>query len=379
MGHHVTVSLDRLVCTDTESVHSSDNFFMVGAVTVDGTSHGFAMPGMRINDYETRHFPDDLRKVFDGISQGNEIVLELAAWDVDENAPWVDNRDTILAVAKGITVGLAVAGVGVGTLIQVAGSVVDQLVAWDKNDPLLAYSQVLGLPFTPGKRHDEWIDVPFARHEELEYSSFDYTLSYHLASTTQVEFPQHEPPSVRYVPVKGSASADWIDDWTAHDLELSIVRAPEADARPGGPWLAVQAEEIVGGRVIPTRVAAVTWTRELLGGRSLLAGGASGGTVANPGAHRAVGYLRGDGPGTLIPGELRLPGVRSRRRELQVQHYAGDHIRLPNEAVLELYRMVTPGSDTTTPAIRYVRPGDSALRALDPTARDVMLHPRRNL
>lgn len=381
MAHHVEVSLDRLVCTDTESVHSSDNFFLVGAVTVDGTRQGFAMPGIRINDYETRRFPDDLRRVFDGISNSPEITVELAAWDVDQNAAWVDHRETIAAIAKGITLGLtAVGGKAVGALIEVAKAVVDQLVAWDKNDPLLAYTKVLSLPFLPGKTHDEWLDVPFAREENPDYAGFDYTLSYYVGSTTRVELPEHEAPRVRYVPAKGSASVDWINDWTAKDLEVSITRAPEADARPGGPWLAVRVEEVVGGRVVPTRVSAVTWTKELLGTRSLFQPGeGKGRDVANAGAHRASGLLRGSGPGTLGQRKLRLPGVRSRARELSFEQVGGDHLALPNGAVLELYRMVTPGSDATTPALRYVRPADSALRALDPTARDVLLHPRRNL
>ena len=50
----IEVTLEALVCRDTESIHSSDKFALAGAVFTDTDSAGIVLPMMRINDGETR-------------------------------------------------------------------------------------------------------------------------------------------------------------------------------------------------------------------------------------------------------------------------------------------------------------------------------------
>ena len=66
--YYIEVELDRLICRDTESLHSSDKFALFGSVFTDVDESGFVLPVIRIGSGQDVRIQDDYRMVFKGRS-----------------------------------------------------------------------------------------------------------------------------------------------------------------------------------------------------------------------------------------------------------------------------------------------------------------------
>lgn len=64
------VFIEKVKCSDTESIHSSDKLIVAGVVATDRESKGYVIPLMRINTNEER-YPNAL--IFEGRSQAPSI------------------------------------------------------------------------------------------------------------------------------------------------------------------------------------------------------------------------------------------------------------------------------------------------------------------
>lgn len=178
MPSNAKITLEKLHCRDTESIHSSDHILILGAVEHDGERTPFAVPGFRLNDGEIHIFPAGLDTIFDAQVEGGEVKVALGVWDVDTNDGWVDNRESILQIAAEIAVALTkaapVAGGLFAAVVSAATTVIDAFVEWDQNDLLLEYERVIALGGVGVlETQYEWVDVPFWRHEWPDYSGFD--------------------------------------------------------------------------------------------------------------------------------------------------------------------------------------------------------------
>lgn len=187
-----------------------------------------------------------------------------------------------------------------------------------------------------------------------------------MASTWHPLFPDHQPPEVTYRPDKGSVPSAWVGDWVGEGLLVSIARTPGEEARLAKGLLDVTVTETIGTRSRTTTTTGVAFDKDLVGRRLRPGRGRRRGEDLvldpPPGAEVLAGGARGDRAGGLLAGD----------------QYGGDHLVLDGDASLEMYRMVSPATPETTPAIRYRRPVSRPLRLVDPTGKDLMLQPKSN-
>lgn len=178
----ITVELVKVVCRDTESIHSSDKFALAGSIFTEDANQGVYFPTMRINDGEERV----LGRSYQVTSRMPRIGVSLTGWDIDDNDSWKENEEEVKVGVKAITVAVgAIPGWGTTAAAVISGvskaviDAIDQFNDWDKNDKLLDYNQVLTLA-TGGPYADHWTDHPIVFSHSgdfLGYSSWDYTVA----------------------------------------------------------------------------------------------------------------------------------------------------------------------------------------------------------
>ena len=187
--YSVEVTLDNIVCRDTESIHSSDKFALSGVVFTDlGQPAAFTFPIMRINSGETRQLGQLL---FNGSSVAPKVGLVFQAWDIDNNESWVENRADIDQIVTAISDGVkfipeygTVAGIILDGAKEVVMNAVDRFVDWDKNDSLIDYRVWHDLPpSSPYVPASVSFAIDGKREDPLGYSSFDYSLNVSIVST----------------------------------------------------------------------------------------------------------------------------------------------------------------------------------------------------
>ena len=223
-GYNVKVYLYKLHCRDTESLHSSDRIALAGAVTTDRDANGFVVPSFRINDEP----PDDVHEfgnalIFDGPAEAAKLGLIVQAWDLDENAPWIDNKADIIKASqeisdevKKIPVYGTVAGIVLDAIIKIVPPIIDQFVEWDKNDQLLNYQQWWDPPTADlayGEPVPQDITIPFHHTDGIGYSSWDYTLDLYAVWTANTPLL---PPVVNFSP---------------DEMAMNLFRSAADDAR----------------------------------------------------------------------------------------------------------------------------------------------------
>ena len=200
--YEMTTRLIRVVCRDTESVHSADKFALAGASFTDIGKQGFMFPTTRINDGEERALGKGT--TLQGTTPHAGLVL--FGYDIDENDSWKDNEADIVKGAGAITTGLALippaaaAAAVIGTVSAAVISVLKTLISFDKNDVLLDFRTVyelvpgpVGQPLRTAHRisfnHDDWTG----------YSSWDYYIDVEIDC---VQLPEKAPLKI---PVKPEA------------------------------------------------------------------------------------------------------------------------------------------------------------------------------
>lgn len=384
------VRLDGLVCRDTESLHSSDKFGLAGAVLTDVASKGFIMPMMRINDGETRTFPDDLKVVFNGPSGGNKIRLSLTAWDLDQNSAWTDNRESIMKTEKTISEQLKKMppyGPPIGYGLDVATLGIDQLIKADNDDELGRFDQWVDGPDDIG--FHQWGEKPlslrFYRSDGWGYSDWDYSLDLTIRCqyTPLLFSPGSTPPPAApsYQPFQGSQPATWHGSWEGPGIKIAI--GPGSWPR----FLNVTVTENVQENTMTTTTKNTALTRlgvELLHpgleGKQGIASDHSA-FVPNKLTARVVRFqehgsrvisrevLLGEKKSALGPSQV---GGISLGEMVTPQQFGGDYLLLNHDGSLEMYHVIQNGK-VIGEALKYRRPTSKFL-SVSGAGVEVMLH-----
>lgn len=195
--YDITVEIHKVVCNDTESIHSSDKFALSGAFVGDAGSAAVYLPSFRINDGEQKIIDSS----YSFSSTTPRFAMSLMAWDLDENDTWNENEDTIKKGVDAIVLAVSAANPVAGAAVEVIGeaviSVVDQFNKWDHNDKLLDFNEWIDLP--PGDFNATqfiWKTIPFSHDDGIGYSSWDYTLEIRIGYMDAVHFANAPPPAL---------------------------------------------------------------------------------------------------------------------------------------------------------------------------------------
>ena len=379
------VYLDKVICRDTESLLSSDKFALVGAVFTDLEVTGFAMPMMRINNGETRSFPNDLRHVFDGSSSTPRIGISLKAWDLDQNNSWLENKDDAMNVARSISTHLNGAGTAINTVAQGIEAVVDQFVSWDKNDLLGNYNEWIDVDTLVGSTTWKTLTIHFSRGTKESYSGWDYSIDLIIACTFSPSiFGTGEiPPPPDKQPLQKSHINSWIGAWEGEGVQAYI------DPAGLSPYLKVTINEQVDGKTVTTTSEHVTLARLFIGLTSTTAtklavgqANPSPGTSISASNVLTASLVRYQAHSDRVVSQEVLVGSHAspaatsqdegRAIAYQQVQLKGDYIVLKNGATLEIYNMVSRGQ-VIGQALRYRNPTSVFLSALV-SGVDVFLH-----
>lgn len=386
MSYWFDVWLDSLYCEDPESLHSNDKFALSGAVSTDLEAAGFVMPTIRPPENQHSFFPQDLVHLFSDRSSVPRFLLDLHAWDLDENDGWVDNREDIVKASKAIAQGVKAVpgwGMAVGVALDVINKVVppiiDQFVSWDKNDPLLNYTRWVDMPtLTPNVPFHMPLAVHFFKEDDTGYSDYDYTLHFRITCTW---VPDVSPlgtlpagPASKHL-YQDSIPKTWFGAWDGEGVQVGI-RPSEVSGYPQDPdaqYLRVDVTENIDGLPVDTVTEYTPISRLFL---EFLE------PVQNEELWRFAQLVNAqkDGPGVVS--RLGLPGKEfasllpnEGKAKLPPKQYEGDYLKLNNDATLEIYQLRHDGK-VVGEALRYRRPSAAFLGFTASTSTDVMLYRR---
>lgn len=243
-NYTIEVTLENLICRDTESILYPDKFALAGAVFTDSDSAGVVFPLMHISSGGKRELQT---LIFSGVSDVAKVGLVLQAWDIDENESWIENKDGIVTAATAIAQGVklvpkygTILGLVLDGVNEVVPRVVDQFVEWDKNDQLLSYSSWVDLPvqgaFVPSTKN---FSIDFKREDWLDYSGYDYSLEISVRSAWTPSFGDIKKPP--------SSSKSAMKDFR-HRADIAAKEEEFAGAFPNF-YRAKYGENIVGGTI----------------------------------------------------------------------------------------------------------------------------------
>lgn len=408
--YRVNLVVDRLTCRNAESSGRADRILLVGAVSHNGEHSAFTMSTYGIPG-QASFFEQGLAPVFEGDVEGPEIRVQMTAWDIDANADWVENRDTVIAISNGVAAGLTAANPVVGGAYEAFAntviSVIDKFVEWDKSDLLMEYDQVISLGAVWGSDHTQTIEVNFSGGDDAGYSDWDYTLQYYVNSQRGLPpiFGPGDVGRIAYLPAKGTTTADWVGDWVEDGgVTVSIRETAGLQERmqqrlgDHQTVLEVTATELAEGKPLSTTTSYATIEHTVIPGPDRLSTDRSAlgdliereveddrTRLGDPPA--GLGALLGREPENDSASDdapVGLEVLLGRRIEpsdaiTDDRQIGGDRLVLEHDATLEAFRMHSEHTDVTTPALRYVRPQNRLARAADPWSRDVMLHLPPNL
>jgi hypothetical protein len=123
----INVELVKVICRDTESIHSSDRFALAGAVLTEVGRQGVYFPTMRINDGEERTLGTSYQ-----LTSGSPAVgISPQGWDLDENDSWKEDQKEIAEGAALIAAGVALipgAQLAAGVIAGVSGRLAEQIL-----------------------------------------------------------------------------------------------------------------------------------------------------------------------------------------------------------------------------------------------------------
>jgi hypothetical protein len=195
--YSITVELIRVVCRDTESIHSSDKFALAGSVFTEAETRGVYFPMMRINEGEQRSLG-----VTDEFTSGvPRVGIALTGWDLDENDSWKDNEADLKEGAAAVAAAVAtIPGYGIVASAVISGAsaaiaeAVDTFNGWDHNDRLLDRVDTVDppavAPYVPVV-----VDHPitFSHDDAVGYSSWDYTIDVRITCEWKPSFSNTYP------------------------------------------------------------------------------------------------------------------------------------------------------------------------------------------
>lgn len=418
MAYAVTVRIGRVVCHDRESLSEYDAFALTGAVVVDGHVHGFALEPVAVNERIAATYVDP---IYRGRSQSRQIGLVLRGYDIDDNDRWKKHRAAIQETSDRLADAaeyVPVVGEYAALLLKHWPKVVDLVVSLDKDDLLLSVATAVDLPeVSPTLFRDSHhsITVRGRRSDRTGYSDWDYTVPVHF-SYANLDVPSFgQVAATTHRPRKNSRAAEWVGVWESAHVTCHVT--PSAR---GADLLDVRVVEQRAGRSVETSATGVAISRPVLDQLVVEAGavdlqttragaaeegGLASGTVLgraarqNPVADALRGGLDTDrltGSGPVLGRDLTQRAVVGPWREQVPTHdrlvervpateregmsrhdklvervpvperSGGDFVELPDDAVLEIYRILHDGRGTPGRQLRYRRPLSPALlRATD--------------
>jgi hypothetical protein len=193
MTYSLILNLKRLVCRDTESIHSSDKFALTGAMTSDEGTVGIYFPMHRINSGESW----DIFEEYILTSKSPRVQISLFGYDLDENDSWTENIVEIKAIQQGISTIVGAINAPAGTISGAVGTGVIEAVnafnKWDNNDKVLDYNKEVQLAGAAFQTQTLDLTTRFKSESFADYSGWDYTLEFSLTYTRQESFGPVNP------------------------------------------------------------------------------------------------------------------------------------------------------------------------------------------
>lgn len=159
----VRVSLDSVLCTDTEDWTGADDFYIAGAIvnTLDGEQVGepqaVLTKPLHINSDQDMEFGVGGGVVFERrIDTRSWLKIGLVCWDEDAGKDWDQYKALYDAVAKGIVTGVTAAiSPAAGTIAEIAAKVVAEAIKADADDRLGDIAADLTISqLEPGRNHE---------------------------------------------------------------------------------------------------------------------------------------------------------------------------------------------------------------------------------
>lgn len=186
----LAIDLVSVYCSNTEDVTGADEFYLLGSAIADnGSSRAVITSPVSINDRQTRGFPPDQSRIFDGeLLPTESVALLLQSYDEDvahdwRNRPkWVNDVGGKVAgtVGAGAATALVSNPIGWGVLAATvigaaaAGGLILAL-AGDKDDRLGELRDII--PATgPGFEDRNW-----SFRQSGWYSGWNYTVHYRIS------------------------------------------------------------------------------------------------------------------------------------------------------------------------------------------------------
>lgn len=405
VAYAVKVRLGRVVCRDRESLSEYDQFALMGAVIVDGTTTTFERAPIAVNERIAGSYSDSL--VFSGSSSSRQIGLVLRGYDVDNNTKWKKNRAKVQEAMNTLAdyVGyVPVVGEGAAAILKHWPKVVDAAVDLDKDDVLLSISTTVTLPevsATLFKDSHHEIEVRFKRDDPTGYSDWDYSLSL-LFTYSNLDVPSFgRSPKESIRPFKRSRAKDWIGAWESPNVSCEIANSPH-----GRELLDVTVKVRSLGRTSETESTAVPISKVFLERLAVELSKEKVPTTAGAGEAftRTVVERASGNRSAVVSAVLSEPSIdmwsvagrgasgagRSRRSKSGVdisqrleqivavperEQSGADLLELGGDAVLEIYEVLHDGKRKAGHQLRYVHPV-SSLTALAFGAVDEMLRRR---
>jgi hypothetical protein len=229
-NYYIEVELDRLICRDTESLHSADRLALFGAVFTDAGESGFVLPAIQINSGQNVRIQDDYRVIFKGKSSTPQFGLVLFGYDIDANKTWIENREDIIKISSFIAKVVKLipkVGAAIGKVLDEVNAnvppVIDQFVAWDKDDKLLDHHAVHEAPHV-GLNNPVWqpLTIDFKREGALGYSSWDYSLKLNVKGSYAGQFDYEQPGEAHRVPRRNTTPEAWVGTWESPNIRAVI-------------------------------------------------------------------------------------------------------------------------------------------------------------
>jgi hypothetical protein len=180
----VRIELVEVHCGNTEDVMGADHFYVVSALSggaKDNSNSAITKP-IKINDKQTKRFPDDQRVMFDAkVPAKGKIVGGMKAYDEDYAKDWKKQKAAAGKATKAIAGLVGFAGPNgktAGAVLLAAFEVYSGLASMDRDDHLGTI--VLNIPADgPANENKKWR----MKVRGIGISTWDYTVTYRIVRT----------------------------------------------------------------------------------------------------------------------------------------------------------------------------------------------------
>ena len=233
MGYRVKVFLDKVICTQKESITTADLFRLVTTAVTDSDVAVDIHPVQRLRSGEQFTYA---KVIFDGYADAPTLGLVLLGFDMDLNRGWNDNeaktREITGATENKIKergfIKDVVSGDAWGFIKTWTVEMIDMIVSMDDNDRVLDWSELI--PLTGGYGAPISIRL-VARTKDPSDAGADYSVF--LTVTYEQTLGISDAPTSKVweecrTPKTPSAAGSWVGRWgstggSPNDLSTSIL------------------------------------------------------------------------------------------------------------------------------------------------------------